>query len=189
MMGEQVKPNSAVRPIAAVIGTLAVLAVIPAAFLAFFSIFLFDAPQSAYNGRSRWGSGWLRWRASQARCWRSGLPRGVAGACWALRSCCRSCLLAMSSQFFLLLGGEALLLIATGENESYVFAATCTTAITRQNRQYADDHPRRAVEGRKDRCCRPRSSTCCSNGGRRGRPGMTSAFSVGRFPAAIVISR
>jgi hypothetical protein len=60
MMGEQVKPNSAVRPIAAVIGTLAVLAVIPAAFLAFFSIFLFDAPQSAYNGAQALALGfWL----------------------------------------------------------------------------------------------------------------------------------
>jgi integrase/recombinase XerD len=49
-------------------------------------------------------------------------------------------------------------------------------------------------KGRKDRyvCYRPRSSTCCGNGGRRGRDRMTSALSrnsAGCFPAAIVISR
>ena len=49
-------------------------------------------------------------------------------------------------------------------------------------------------KGRKDRnvMLPPEFSTCCGNGGRRGRDGMTSALSrnsVGCFRAAIVISR
>jgi TolB-like protein len=50
-----------------------------------------------------------------------------------------------------------------------------------------------AVEARRaDRAPTPDSTTCCGNGGRRGRPGMTPALrrnNAGCFPAAAIISQ
>jgi hypothetical protein len=49
MTEELAKPTSALRPVAIVVGVLALLAVVPASGLIFISIFLFDAPGSERN--------------------------------------------------------------------------------------------------------------------------------------------